>query len=150
MIETLYVNRPLENGEQFYKWAKSQRFTHILDPKDFHVTIAYSKKKVDWSKLVPQKNNINIKGGERVIKPLGNEGAVVLKFESNILTKRWKQIIDAGGSWDWESYQPHITISYNGSKLDLNKVEIYDQPIILGPEEFKKLDENWEEKLKKD
>jgi uncharacterized protein len=150
LLNTLYVNRPVINGKQFYDWAKSQGFTNILDPNDLHVTIAYSKKELDWSKLNPLKNNIRITGGKREIKPLGNEGAVVLKFESKILTNRWKQILDAGGSWDWESYQPHITITYNGSKLNLNKIEPYDQVIELGPEKFDKLDENWKSKLKKD
>jgi hypothetical protein len=149
-MKSLYVARNVLNGKDIEKWAKDEGFTNIMNPSDMHVTIAYSKKKIDWSKLSEQNNKINIKGGKRSIVRLGDEGAIVIKFESNKLQDRFDEFIDAGCSWDYDSYQPHISFSYNGMKGSLNDIKIYDEPILLGPEKFKELDENWKDKLKLD
>jgi len=147
-MKTLYVARDVLNGKDIEKWAKENDFTNTMTPSDMHVTIAYSKQKVDWSKLSPQSNNIKIKGGKRTIVRLGDEGAIVIKFESNKLQERFDEFIDAGCSWDYDSYQPHISFSYNGMKGSLNHISPYSGEIILGPEKFKEIDENWLKKVK--
>ena len=93
-MKTLYVARDVLNGKDIEKWARSEGFTHTMNPSDMHVTIAYSKKKVDWYKLSQQNNKINIKGGKRSIVRLGDEGAIVIKFESNKLQNRFDEFID--------------------------------------------------------
>ena len=146
-LKPLYVQRKLLNGDEFQKWAKSQGFSETLSPDDFHVTVVYSKKPVDTSKFTPRNNIIKVKGGKRSVMPLGDEGAVVVKFESNILQDQWKQFCDKGCSWDYESYQPHITITYNGEKVDLNDVQAPTFDLKLGPEIFEDLDLDWKEKV---
>lgn len=148
MKKTLYVYRPLLNGKDFFKWAKKQGFKNILEPKDLHVTIAFSKKDVDWSKIEPKTNSLKISGGNRVVAPLGNEGAIVLKFQSQKLSENWQYYINKGASWDWESYQPHISITYDGSDLPLNKIKPFSGELIFGPEKMKELDLDWKSKIK--
>jgi len=146
-LKTLYVNRPLLNPDEFIAWAKSQGFKEPLKAHDLHVTIAFSKKPLDWSEFEPEGDIIS-GGGNRAIEKLGDKGAVCLKFKSDELQKRWKQFKDAGASWDWPSYNPHITITYFGDDVDLNKVEPYDGPLEFGLEKFAEVDENWADKVK--
>jgi hypothetical protein len=149
--KTLYVHRKLINGDEFIDWAKSQGFTKTLEPNDLHATIAFSKKELDWNNLTPEHflNKVRIKGGKRSVVPLGNEGAIVLKFESPMLTREWNYYISNGASWDWESYQPHVSITYKDPDVDLSKVTPYKGELLFGPHVMKELDLNWKEKVMK-
>jgi len=81
-------------------------------------------------------------GGPRVVEPLGPKGAVVLFFASSELSWRHHEIVEAGASWDYESYQPHITLTYNPPEgLELDDVEPYRGPITLGPEIFEEVND---------
>lgn len=157
--KTLYVYRPVENAADIIAWAKSQGFATTLAPQDLHVTLAYSKTPLNWAKLYddwhlePEAMNAmcsacapvcrsedggnakrRIKGGVREVKPLGAEGAVVLAFESDTLTRRWMDFKAAGAVWSFPSFTPHVTISYDGKGVDLDKVHPYAGDIVLGEE----------------
>jgi uncharacterized protein len=75
---------------------------------------------------------------------------VVLQFASEELNWRHEQIKDAGASWDWPEYQPHITITYAGDSVDLEQVTPYTGPIDLGPEVFEELDEDWKSDIREE
>lgn len=144
--ETLYVSRDMLNGDDFVKWAKSQGFKNILDPDDLHVTIAFSRTDVLWSKITPLDTNIIIADdkSKRKVSKLGDEGAVVLMFNSYALKDRWTYYREKGCSWDYDDYHSHISITYKDSDIDLSKVTPYAGKIELGPEIMKKLDLNLE------
>lgn len=146
---TLYVHRPVKNAADIIRWAKAQGIPDLMDAEDLHVTIAYSKHPVDWMAIDPDwHGEITIEGGARIVEPLGDKGAIVLLFASSELQWRWRAFCDFGCSWDWEQYQPHITVSYAGDAADLTEVEPYTGPIVLGPERFEEIDEQGEEKRK--
>lgn len=65
------------------------------------------------------------------------DGTTVLEFNCSALTWRHREILEAGASWDWPEYQPHISITKEA--VDLTKVKPYTGPIILGPEIFSDL-----------
>jgi hypothetical protein len=148
-MKTLYVNRPLINATTLIEWAKSVGFKTTLPGDDMHVTLAFSKTPVDWDALTPESQNVAVEGGGRKIERLGEQGAVVLRFDSPELTKRWKEICAAGAAWDWPEYKPHVTISYDAVDLDIESVQIYDGPLDFGPEQFKEVDLDWASKVKK-
>lgn len=146
----LYVHRRVTNPEPFIEWARSQGFKQTLSADDLHVTQVYSKKPIDWHSAGDSFDRIRVDGGDRVVQPLGDKGAVVLKIQNADLSRRWQQFKDAGASWDYDGYQPHVTISYHGGDVDLSKVEPYSGVIELGPEVFEPLDDNWEKKVKEE
>jgi len=146
-MKTLYVNRPVLNGDEIRKWALEQGFSKTLEPREMHVTIAFSKKELNWGSLVSNNKKLTVNGGERELKPLGNEGAIVLKFESDVLHNEWKYFIDNGASWDWPEYQAHITITYSGHP-NIKSVIPYQGPIVLGGQEFKEVNLNWNKEIK--
>lgn len=140
---TLYINRPIENAEDIIAWAKSQGFKTTLPASEMHVTIAFSKKPVDWKLAGIEKGMFVSSGGPRSVEALGDQGAVVLKFSDETLRKRWGELRDLGASWDYDSYKPHVTISYNDSGIDLKSVQPYDGPIYLGAEKRATVNEEW-------
>lgn len=134
MKQTLFVKRSVINGEAIAAWAKQQGFETTLPPEDMHVTVAFSKTPLEWDNVEPRTDALQTNSADREVKPLGGEGAVVLRFESQDLQDRWQELCDAGAVWDYPTYQPHVTISYNAGDLDLSKVEPFRGAIILGPE----------------
>lgn len=139
---TLYVRRNVTNAASIIRWATSQGFETTLPAGDMHVTIAFSRKAVDWFKVGESwASELKIAaGGARQMEQFGE--ATVLLFTASDLRWRHQQMIDSGASWDHPDYQPHITISY-GFKGDLSKVEPYQGEIVLGPELFSEVKEDW-------
>ncbi len=139
---TLYVRRDVINRAEIDRWARSQGFTDVVP--DLHVTIAYSRTPVDWFKVGTSwspKLEIS-EGGPRQIERLGEDGRyIALLITANELVWRHREIIDAGASWDWPDYQPHISIQIGGD-VDLAKVAPYQGKIVLGPEIFETVRED--------
>lgn len=151
---TLYVQRKLLNAAEFIAWAKSQGFETTTPADDLHVTIAFSRRPVDWMKVgetwsSDKDGKLTVApGGARLVEPLGDKGAVVLLFNSSELSWRHEAIKrEADASWDFPSYQPHVTITYAGGDLDLSKVQPYRGKLVFGPELFSEVDEDWSSKL---
>lgn len=141
----LYVQRKLMNAEEFIDWAKGQGFAKVLAPEELHVTVCYSREATDWGAAGNATANLTVTGGDRVVAPLGDSGAVVLKFESDSLQKRWGEFRAAGASWDYESYQPHVTITYKNGDLDLTGVEPYAGRLVFGPEIYEPINDSYAE-----
>jgi HK97 family phage prohead protease len=147
--DTLYIKRPVLNGDAFKEWAGTQGFGSVVAPSDMHVTVVFSKEgapdlAVDSEQVVIPAESL------KEVKPLGDEGAVVLRFESEALTNRWQEAIDAGASWDYDSYQPHMTISYAGSEVDLSKVELPDFEMVLGGEIHEEVNLDWVDNIQEE
>jgi hypothetical protein len=146
----LYVYRRVVNHKDITAWAKSQGFKTAIDGKELHVTVIYSKTPIDWFKLGENwwnTGNGEIKigqGGPRAVQRLGDKGAAVLMFSSNDLSFRNLSARDEGATWDYDEYQAHITISYNAGDIELDDVEPYRGEIILGPEIFEEIEDDWE------
>jgi hypothetical protein len=144
--EPTYVWRDVLNTEDILTWAKAQGFTAAVPANELHVTLAYSSTPFDFSEAGEGLENVLLEGGERSVEPLGDEGAVVLKFSSEYLQIRWQDCRDAGASWDYDSYTPHITITYKMAEgFDISKVEPYMGMIELGPEQSEPLNLDWKD-----
>lgn len=142
---TLYVSRKVLNGEEIIRWAKAQGFKTTLPVADLHVTIAFSRQPVDWMECGQSwrpKEEIPA-GGPRQMEQFGE--ARVLLFASEELKWRHERIKEAGATWDHPDYQPHITISYDPDAPEIGAIEAYQGPIILGPEIFAEVKEDWAE-----
>lgn len=140
----LYVMRKVKNVADLQKWATEQGLGQLQD--ELHVTIAYSRKPVDWIEMGQDYRDFNhngkgemqiAEGGPRVVEPLGDRTAVLM-FASNDLSWRNMEMREKGASWDYPDYQPHISLT--GEPVDLLNVEPYRGKIILGPELFEDLD----------
>lgn len=137
---TLYVHRKVLNAGEILDWAKEQGFETTLPADDLHVTIAFSRRPVDWMKIAESyEPEVEVRaGGPRVMEEFGE--AKVLLFRSGSLEWRHEEFKEAGASWDHPEYQPHITISYGKAP---ENVEPYQGRIVLGPEVFAEVNEDW-------
>lgn len=144
---TLYVSRKVVNAADLIEWAKGQGFKTTLPADEMHVTIAYSRDPVDWMKVGESwASELKVAaGGPRLMERFGE--ARVLLFKAAELDWRHENIKAAGASWDHSEYQSHITISYDPESPDLASIDPYQGEIILGPEIFREVDENWSEKV---
>lgn len=144
---TLYVCRKLVNDTEFLAWAKKQGFKETLAASDLHVTVAYSRARVDWMAVDQawsfddEADLIVPAGGPRVVEAIGDKGAIALKFKSAALQWRHEAIREAGATWDHAEYQPHVTITWNGEGVDLAKIEPFRGQLHFGPEIFSELDD---------
>lgn len=138
----LYVSRPVINADELIQWAREQGFKTTLPADQLHVTQAYSKRPLDWAALAPRTDFLVCKADDagswfRWVAKLGDDGAVVLMFQSQVLQDRWQAFIDAGASWDYDSFMPHVTISYDAAGyLDPMNVTAFLGPLELGPERY--------------
>ena len=144
---TLYVKRRLLNAGALRAWAAEQGIPSMLPAGDLHVTVAYSKKPVDWSALAPEQDAVVVNADMRRIHQFPAQGmpngALVLGFESQRLRDRWQELLDAGASWDYAEYRPHVTITYSVFEAAVGKIEPYLGSLIFGPEEFEEVEEGW-------
>ncbi|WP_268237676.1 phage portal protein [Stakelama pacifica] len=152
--KTLYVERKLLNAAEVIRWAKSQGLETTLAPDDMHVTVAYSRAAVDWFTVgedwsSDQDGKLRVKpGGPRTVERLGDGDAVALLFQSNELQYRHDAIRNAGASWDWPDYRPHITLTLQAEGVDVDTIEPYQGPLVFGPELFSELDPDWKSGVK--
>lgn len=135
----LYVCRHLLNVDEFLEWATEQGFEETLEPGDLHVTQLYSKSPVEWGTFEPKTDELVIEGGPREVHPLGDEGAIVLRFNAHPMQERHKEFLEGGGSHGYDSYKPHVTLTYEPGDLDISQVEAYTGPLVFGPEEFNEI-----------
>ena len=142
-----YVSVKVKNSKEVYDWFKKQGI-EVLNSDDLHSTISYSRKEFERE---PNTDEIIISKDNLIgIEQLGDEGAYVLKFNSDELTKRFNECMEAGATYDYDTYIPHMTITYNGKGVYFEKVNIPDFDIILNNETVEPLDLEWKDKLNTD
>lgn len=147
----LYVRRDLVNVAEFHAWAKEAGFPEVVE--DAHVTVAYSRQPVDWFAMGTDWHDrrgdgsgefVVPSGGPRKVDRLGDQGAVVLHFDSDEIRWRHESMRERGASWDYEGFHPHVTITYRAPEgLDLETVVPYAGKLVFGPEIFEPIQEDW-------
>lgn len=149
----LYVHRKLVNAEKLVAWARKQGFKTVVDPADMHVTVAYSTKPVNWFGMGDDYGFYReplrvMPGGPRVVDQLGDKGAVVLHFWDGYLANRHRTMREAGASWDFPTYLPHVTFTYDPGHVDLSKVEPFTDELLFGPEIFEPIVDDWQDTIR--
>ena len=143
--ESIYVSRKVLNGEDIKSWFKEAGIDAVLDPEKMHITIAYSRDKIDPSTVTPDTGRLNINPEKRTMDSFDGD-CLVMKVESPSLKPRWQYYMDAGCSFDYDEYQPHITISYDFGG-DMSDFKPFPGTIELGPEVIEPLDLDWASKV---
>ena len=147
---TLYVRRDVLNGAEIIAHFREQGLERLRDAATLHVTIAYSRQPVDWMAIAaewsrePNGNLVVAAGGPRVAEPLGTYRVVAQLFNSPDLAWRHVEIQRHGASWDYDDYQPHVTVAEaQADGFDFDDVEPWRGVIELGPEIFEEVSEDW-------
>lgn len=139
----LYVCRPVRNGDEIVAWFRANGVqAPLLEPAGMHVTLAYSQQPLHWGAVPPDTTHHTVQPGPRSVKRF-DKGATVLCFDDAALHGRWRQFRNAGASWSYDGFRPHVTLTYQGDGLATDSLLPYPGPIELGPERFSELDTEW-------
>lgn len=150
----LYVRRRLlpVSATAFTQWARAQGFTNLMPAVDLHVTIMHSEKAIPWQSLpshvIAEPPAGPLLRNLRSVQRLGDKGAVVLMFSSAALHARWAKAVREGAVWRYDGYRPHVTITYQGDDVDLDKVIPFPGMLEFGPEVQGPINDDWVERLK--
>lgn len=147
---TLYLRRDVVNAEDIIKWFKDQGVPEVYAPESLHVTVIYSKAAVDWMKMgQPWEARLEVpEGGPRILEKFGDAGDVLVQlFASSELQWRHALAKEIGATSDFPDYQPHISISLRAGEVDLVNLKPWQGPIVLGPEVYEEVSEEWRAKV---
>jgi hypothetical protein len=127
-------------------FIKDNEIPSPIDRNDVHTTILYSRKPVfGFEPLgddVPEWE-ISFAGFDLFGE---NKDVLVMLLESPDLVLHHKELMDEyKASWDWDEYQPHITLSYSAADFDIDELPTYIGPLIAINEYAEELDEKWED-----
>lgn len=153
---TLYIRRDVLNSDEIRSWYRAQGIELMTPAEEMHVTVAYSKRPVQWTKIGDSWHSgdsngqiIVPPGGMRLMQSYGSDDrALVLLFTNNDLSWRWLSILESGASWSWGDYTPHVTISYDFDPKRVEDVEPFRGRIVLGPEVWEQVNEDWKKNLR--
>ena len=140
----LYVRRNLtdDSAAALTAWAEGQGITNLTPPHEMHATVVYSTTGVP---IHPEPGEITASPDGRSVAPLGDKGAIVLHFVSPELEGRWQMARDAGATWEFNGYRPHVTISYDADGIDPDQIEPFNGDLVFGPEIHEPLNTSWAE-----
>lgn len=138
-LRTLYARRNLLNAAEVEAWARGQGLVGVLS--DMHVTIAYSKEPFDWTGVGTEGGDLSVAPSDYRVEQLGDEGAVVLRFQSKELSRRHRELKDAGAVWKYPSYKSHVTLTYQGGDELPGDLAMYEGNLVFGPEIFEEIDQ---------
>lgn len=142
---TLYVSRKVLNAQDIIDHYERQGFNSTIPAEEMHVTIVYSRDPVDWMKVGSSwDSTIEVPmGGPRLMEQFDGGAKVLLFYCQEVQWRHeWATEI-AEASWDYDEYQPHITISYSEDNPSVEDVEPYQGEIVLGPEIFEEITPAW-------
>lgn len=108
----IFIERPVLSVEPILFMASQLGIT-VQKPQDLHVTVMYSRTAVSWCHPVflPDPSLLWLQPQAFVFDRFGPDNSIlVLKIDSRELQERHRQLCAAGARWDFETYQPHITL----------------------------------------
>jgi hypothetical protein len=139
MLKNLYVHRNVLNTKDFIKFYDTQGLK--LD-NALHITICFSTAKVDWEAITkPERNIVQINSSLlRKHDVFGKK--LVLRLNLTSLTMRHKEFKKHGASFDFPTYQPHISLIDVDNLSNVSKIKPYTGKILLGAEIYEEIKED--------
>jgi hypothetical protein len=132
---SLYARRDVVNHDTLRKWYGDQGLE--LDGA-LHCTVAHSRARVMWSATEPSDQHLHVEATGQAER-LGDKGALVLHLDAPELHDEWERFKNAGASWDYPSYKPHVTLTYDDAPKNLVH---YRGRVILGPHTFDEVEQD--------
>lgn len=121
------------------------KVTDLIDPSQFHVTVSFSRKEFDPGFT---SRKINEVAEPKQVEILGETAIVLMLSFPYAESQHFKYRKVYGATHDYDSFQPHMTLSYSGTVIDseLSAVERRAlNKIQFEYERVSELDLNWKE-----
>ena len=141
------VEFDMETLNNFEKYLSQYSIPNETPISKLHTTIIFSEKYVNFP---PEKYEETIDPESYDFELFGEDkNCLVLTFESEKLTERWKKATDAGALFKFDTYVPHVTLSYNIEDFDIEKLSLPTFQINIVNEIHSAMDSNWIDNIKK-
>jgi len=131
----IHIERPVM-GQARDVLASIARDLGLAAEVDLHVTISHCRSPVDWRdpEFLRREDRVEVSSDSLAIDRFGD--CIVLLLDAPILAARHADLAEAGATWDFPTYNPHITIAKDpmGKVTRLPAVPAFSGPILLGPE----------------
>ena len=134
----LYIGSKVK--DEFKHKLKSECLKHFRNQEfnfneDLHTTIIYSDKPF-IGELDEGFDTFFTTTGK--LDKFGKDGEIlVLRLKSNYLHTRHNELMEEHGlKWDFPSYEPHVTLSYDAKDIDITNINMAGMLIEFGPEEI--------------
>ena len=135
-----YVAFKVKNGDQLVSFCNSLGI-EVSKPDELHVTVSYSRTTF----------NMNMFPDEEFVIPPGHShfsllnNCLVLKLDSVKLHSEFIRAKNHGATYDYPTYQPHITIQYDSTITphQLIRLKNPDFDIVLGDQYIEPLNLDW-------
>lgn len=103
--------------------VKNYKVPNPISGAKLHTTLIYSRTPTKEAKLQPHLVFTARFDKFDVFESRGGERCLVMKLESQDLQARHKQLMnELGASYDYPTYLPHITLSYDIGKFDIQAI----------------------------
>lgn len=135
-----YCAMKVKNGDELISFC-NQIGVEVSKPDELHVTISYSREPFDMS-IFPDYEIIIPKGQSR-FSLLG--GCLVLLLDSTALHSEFIRAKNHGASYDYPTYNPHLTIQYDTSVTPFELIYLKNPAfdIVLNGMYIEPLDLDW-------
>lgn len=135
-IQPLRVGRHVTNPAQLEELRDQLGLAPV--GSRMHLTLAFSRAPVDWnsSPFFARTGLIELTATRLPLARFGN--LVVVLIESERLRARGQEMINAGASWDFEPFTPHVTLGKAPQEVEIPEHFVPREPIWFGPE-YRKL-----------
>jgi len=145
-----YVEFPVTNSTQVLlnKWLGSLDIPVETVAHHFHVTTVYSRIPIDYTPIT-QANPITIFPPELSLMFLsGNNDlglCLCLGIHNQVFIRSHKRAMQLGAIWDYPSFIPHLTLTYNTKLEDLiaKPITLPQFHLTFESESVMPLDESW-------
>lgn len=133
-LHPIQIGRDLKTHTEIAAVARR----HGLDVphRGYHVTLAWSRDPVDWTRgvFMPEPGDLVCDPSNPRLELFGEGDLLALTFDCPILKARWAALTRAGASWDFPQFRPHITLGrVDPARVSTGAVLLY-LPLHFGPE----------------
>lgn len=138
-----------ESCNKLIDWCTQNNIPNPVPKDKLHTTLLYSRKHLP--DYVPQGNlpsaYIGLENGYDIWKSSSENptNCLVLKINCDDIVTRHKELMDTHqATWDYPSYDPHITMSYDIGGVDASKLDTSSIGELTFTDEYaEELDLDW-------
>lgn len=144
-VKGTYAGVRYDLESKSYISSLASKFDNPIKEEDIHSTLLFSRKFLPNYEPLGEVNEI-VKPKKYNIFKSDDKNVLVLEVTSKWLEERHKSLMEThGATWDFPSYIPHITLSYDVGDIEIPKLSKKDlkTELIISEEYSEELNLDW-------
>lgn len=122
-------------------WIAKHQIPNPVAPSSLHVTIVYSRVPVpDFEENSHVEITVDNTYSTLEVWNTPSGKTLVLRLDCPYLELRFREAMMAGATYDFEEYNPHITLSYDIGDFDISALPKFNSPLVIEGEYMEIID----------